>query len=81
MLKFNFFHKLDHFLPQKPLKPPKWNQSLKEREGKLQWENSELEVSKSQKEKGGKRERWTFALDTMWNHLVYDWDTDNLNLE
>jgi len=22
-----------------------------------------------------------FALDTMWNHLVYDWDTDNLNSE
>ncbi len=22
-----------------------------------------------------------FALDTMWNHPVYDWDTDNLNSE
>ncbi len=78
MLKFNFFHKLDNFFPQKPLRSPKWNQKLKEREGKLQLENSELEVSQSQKERGGKRERWTFCIR---HNVKPSWDTDNLNLE
>ena len=61
--------------------PPKWNQYFPGERKKLQWENSEREVSQSQKEIGEEERELNIALDTMWNHIAYNWNEEKLNVK